>query len=105
MDHDAERRVVARNGAVRVPTITLRSVTLSFALSAKGSAESASTGLMAGADDYVRRPFEARELISRIRAQIRNRCVEGGWILAQIRRKVCEHVCVCVGGADPHPDP
>ena len=45
-------------------------------LSAKGSAEAVTMGLESGASDYIKKPFDRRELISRIRHQIQSRCVE-----------------------------
>ena len=44
-------------------------------LSAKSSAEAVAKGLEAGANDYIKKPFERAELISRIKVQIRNRYV------------------------------
>ena len=42
-------------------------------LSAKSAPQDVATGLEAGANDYVKKPFERIELISRVKAQIRNR--------------------------------
>jgi len=43
-------------------------------LSAKSTAQDVAQGLESGANDYVKKPFERLELISRITAQIRIRC-------------------------------
>lgn len=43
-------------------------------LSATSTAQDVAMGLEAGANDYVKKPFERTELISRINVQIRNRC-------------------------------
>lgn len=42
-------------------------------LSAKSTAEDVAKGLEAGANDYVKKPFERAELIGRINVQLRNR--------------------------------
>jgi two-component system phosphate regulon response regulator PhoB len=47
-------------------------------LTAKGSESDRVTGLDAGADDYVVKPFSPRELMSRVRAIIRRRAPEKG---------------------------
>jgi DNA-binding response OmpR family regulator len=43
-------------------------------LSAKGSTLDRITGLEAGADDYLAKPFEPRELVARIKAVLRRPC-------------------------------
>ncbi|CAG8442393.1 9607_t:CDS:10 [Scutellospora calospora] len=53
-------------------------------LSAKASEESKITGLDKGADDYLTKPFSARELIARIRANIE---------LSLLRRKILFQQC------------
>ena len=47
-------------------------------LTAKGETDDKVTGLKAGADDYVTKPFEMKELLARIEAVLRrsDRCVE-----------------------------
>ena len=47
-------------------------------VTAKGSPEEVTEGLESGADDYVKKPFHRKELLSRVRAQIRNRWVMSG---------------------------
>ena len=47
-------------------------------LTAKGGESDRVTGLDAGADDYVVKPFSPRELMSRVRAVIRRRAPEKG---------------------------
>jgi two-component system, OmpR family, phosphate regulon response regulator PhoB len=47
-------------------------------LTAKGTESDRVTGLDAGADDYVVKPFSPRELISRVRAVIRRRAPDKG---------------------------
>jgi two-component system phosphate regulon response regulator PhoB len=47
-------------------------------LTAKGTEADRVTGLDAGADDYVVKPFSPRELMSRVRAVIRRRAPEKG---------------------------
>jgi len=51
-----------RRRAVRLPVIVL---------TARGSTEDVVTGLDAGANDYVRKPFRLAELLARIRSQLR----------------------------------
>ncbi len=43
-------------------------------VSAKGNPEHIMKGLEAGSVDYVKKPFHRQELLSRVRAQVRNRC-------------------------------
>ena len=50
-------------------------------VSAKSNPEHIMKGLEAGSVDYVKKPFHRQELLSRVRAQVRNRCggsVSGG---------------------------
>ncbi len=47
-------------------------------LTAKDTIEDVVFGLDAGANDYVRKPFEFEELLARIRVQLRRRGSEGG---------------------------
>ena len=49
-------------------------------LTAKGETDDKVTGLKAGADDYVTKPFEMKELLARIEAVLRrsDRCAEEG---------------------------
>ncbi len=42
-------------------------------LSAKNTSEDVAKGLECGANDYIKKPFERQELISRINVQFRNR--------------------------------
>jgi DNA-binding response OmpR family regulator len=42
-------------------------------LSAKNTSEDVARGLELGANDYVKKPFDRKELISRINVQLRNR--------------------------------
>ena len=43
-------------------------------VSAKSNPEHIMKGLEAGSVDYVKKPFHRQELLSRVRAQVRNRC-------------------------------
>jgi len=47
-------------------------------LTARGDTIDIVVGLEAGADDYVRKPFEMAELVARVRAALRRRGREGG---------------------------
>lgn len=62
-------------------------------LTARGSEDDRVRGLKMGADDYVVKPFSAKELIARIEA-----------ILRRTLRAVAEvrHVCICDGTIDLH---
>eukprot|EP00798_Chlamydomonas_sp_ICE-L_P018023 gene18023-24435_t len=53
-----------RHSTVHIPIIMV---------SAKGNPEHVMKGLEAGSVDYVKKPFHRKELLSRVRAQIRNR--------------------------------
>ena len=54
-------------------------------VTAKDSEADKVTGLELGADDYVTKPFSVRELVSRVRAQLRRTSVRG-WGAARRRR-------------------
>ena len=58
------RRIRAPNGNARVPVLML---------TAKGDPMDRIVGLELGADDYLPKPFEPRELLARIRAVLRRR--------------------------------
>ena len=72
-------------------------------VSANGNPNDVMMGLDCGANDYVKKPFHRKELLSRIRAQIRSRCVHRsidpeGWegegrgrkeLLSRIRAQIC----------------
>lgn len=51
-------------------------------LTAKDTIEDVVFGLDAGANDYIRKPFEFEELLARIRVQLRRRGSEGGPLAA-----------------------
>ncbi len=51
-------------------------------LTAKNTIEEVVFGLDAGANDYIRKPFEFEELLARIRVQLRRRGSEGGPLAA-----------------------
>ena len=59
-------------------TIRSESQTPVIMLTAKGETDDKVQGLKAGADDYVTKPFEMKELLARIEAVLRrsDRCVE-----------------------------
>jgi two-component system response regulator MtrA len=50
-------------------------------LTAKSDTVDVVLGLESGADDYITKPFSAKELIARIRARLRRRDIEGAEIL------------------------
>lgn len=54
-----------------------RSITPVIMLTARGEAVDRIVGLELGADDYLAKPFDPRELVARIRAVLR-RCMAGG---------------------------
>ena len=70
----------ARADGVTIPIILL---------SARGGADDKILGLDAGADDYLVKPFDAGELLARIRVRIRERSAEGrgttGLVIGNIR--------------------
>ena len=59
-------------------TIRKTSTTPIVMLTARGDTIDVVVGLEAGADDYVRKPFEMPELVARIRAALRRRGAEAG---------------------------
>ena len=70
----------ARADGVTIPIILL---------SARGGADDKILGLDSGADDYLVKPFDAGELLARIRVRIRERSAEGrgttGLVIGNIR--------------------
>jgi two-component system response regulator RegX3 len=78
-------------------------------LTAKDAEVDKVVGLELGADDYVTKPFSARELVARIRAVLRRRGAEpedvGSAVLEQgpVRMDVDRHVVSVNGGAVPMP--
>lgn len=63
-------RELRRNAATSTMPIIL--------LTAKAQATDVSGGMAVGADDYVKKPFEARDLTARVDALIRPRLVSSG---------------------------
>jgi DNA-binding response OmpR family regulator len=53
-------------------------------LTAKGSEEERVTGLNLGADDYLVKPFSAKELVARVKALLRRSRREGRGIMAEV---------------------
>ncbi|RTL37962.1 MAG: response regulator transcription factor [Candidatus Melainabacteria bacterium] len=51
-------------------------------LTAKGSVDDKAAGLDLGADDYLPKPFQLKELLSRVRALLRRSAVRTGTVLA-----------------------
>ena len=66
-------------------------------LTAKSADAEKIVGLETGADDYLGKPFNPRELLARIRAQLR-RAAMAGIAEASIRRKRCGEVIVDLDG-------
>ncbi|NJL83053.1 MAG: response regulator transcription factor [Chloroflexaceae bacterium] len=54
-------------------------------LTAKDTVDDRVAGLDAGADDYLVKPFELRELLARVRALLRRSGLEGGAIASRLR--------------------
>jgi two-component system response regulator RegX3 len=78
-------------------------------LTAKDSEVDKVVGLEIGADDYVTKPFSARELVARIRAVLRRRGAEPEDLISSIlecgpvRMDVDRHVVSVKGGNVPMP--
>lgn len=73
-------------------TIRAESQTPIIMLTAKGELEDKITGLKAGADDYVTKPFEMRELIARIEAVLRR--TDGNGTESKARRLVFDKLVI-----------
>ena len=80
------------NGWEVCKTIRSESRTPVIMLTAKGELDDKITGLKAGADDYITKPFEMRELIARIEAVLRRS--ENGGAEVKVRRLVFDKLVI-----------
>ncbi len=80
------------NGWEVCKTIRSESRTPVIMLTAKGELDDKITGLKAGADDYITKPFEMRELIARIEAVLRRS--EGAAAEEKARRLVFDKLII-----------
>lgn len=80
------------NGWDVCKTIRAESRTPVIMLTAKGELDDKITGLKAGADDYITKPFEMRELIARIEAVLRRS--EGSAAETKLRRLVFDKLVI-----------
>ena len=80
------------NGWEVCKTIRSESRTPVIMLTAKGELDDKITGLKAGADDYITKPFEMRELIARIEAVLRRS--ENGGTEVKVRRLVFDKLVI-----------
>lgn len=87
------------NGFDLCRTIRATSATPIIMLTAKGGETDRIVGLELGADDYIAKPFNPRELLARIKAVLRRATVRGdaqpdrkltfdGWMLDTLRREL-----------------
>ena len=72
--------------------IRAESTTPVIMLTAKGETDDKVTGLKAGADDYITKPFEMRELLARVEAVLRRS--EAGSAAQKVRRLVFDKLII-----------
>ena len=83
-------------------TIRAESKTPVIMLTAKGELDDKVMGLKAGADDYVTKPFEMKELIARIEAVLRR--AEGSAAEKKVRRLVFDKLVIDMDAFELHVD-
>ena len=83
-------------------TIRAESKTPVIMLTAKGELDDKVMGLKAGADDYVTKPFEMKELLARIEAVLRR--AEGGAAESKARRLVFDKLVIDMDAFELHVD-
>ena len=90
------------NGWEVCKTIRAESRTPVIMLTAKGEVDDKITGLKAGADDYVTKPFEMRELIARIEAVLRR--TDSVTTENKVRRLVFDKLVIDMDAFELHVD-
>ncbi len=90
------------NGWDVCKTIRAESRTPVIMLTAKGELDDKITGLKAGADDYVTKPFEMRELMARIEAVLRR--TDTGTAETKTRRLVFDKLVIDMDAFELHVD-
>ena len=90
------------NGWEVCKAIRAESRTPVIMLTAKGELDDKITGLKAGADDYVTKPFEMRELIARIEAVLRRTDSAAGE--TKVRRLVFDKLVIDMDAFELHVD-